>query len=128
MEENQNDEIVIKEDSYNPFVTKTSESLIADDESSGYNNTREKMKTTSKQQEILQEMDQTFDSNDDTTVQNYENKASDDYYDVNDIKGTKVKTLNEEFHIWKLLDKYMERILLLKMNLACIFQMQLKKE
>ena len=119
MEENQNDEIVIKEDSYNPFVTKTSESLIADDESSGYNNTREKMKTTSKQQEILQEMDQTFDSNDDTTVQNYENKASDDYYDVNDIKGTKVKTLNEEFHIWKLLDKYMERILLLKMNLAC---------
>lgn len=48
MAENQNDEIVIKEDSYNPFVTKTSESLIADDESSGYNNTREKMKTTSK--------------------------------------------------------------------------------
>ncbi len=42
MEENQNDEIVIKEDSYNPFVTKISESLIADDESSGYNNTREK--------------------------------------------------------------------------------------
>ena len=37
-------------------------------------------------------MDQTFDSNDDTSVQNYENKASDDYYDVNDIKGTKVKT------------------------------------
>lgn len=31
-----------------------------------------KMKTTSKQQEILQEMDQTFDSNDGTTVQNYE--------------------------------------------------------
>lgn len=48
MVENQNDEIVIREDSYNPFVTKTSESLIADDESSGYNNTREKMKTTSK--------------------------------------------------------------------------------
>ena len=47
------------------------------------------MKTTSKQQEILQEMDQTFDSNDDTSVQNYENKASDDYYDVNDIKGKK---------------------------------------
>ncbi len=42
MAENQNDEIVIKEDSYNPFVTKTSESLITDDESSGYNNTREK--------------------------------------------------------------------------------------
>ena len=119
MEENQNDEIVIKEDSYNPFVTKTSESLIADDESSGYNNTREKDEDYFKKQEILQEMDQTFDSNDDTTVQNYENKASDDYYDVNDIKGTKVKTLNEEFHIWKLLDKYMERILLLKMNLAC---------
>jgi hypothetical protein len=38
----QNDEIVIREDSYNPFVTKTSESLIADDESSGYNDTREK--------------------------------------------------------------------------------------
>ena len=49
------------------------------------------MKTTSKKQEILQEMDQTFDSNDDTSVQNYENKASDDYYDVNDIKGTKSK-------------------------------------
>lgn len=48
MAENQNDEIVIREDSYNPFVTKTSESLIADDESSGYNDTREKMKTTSK--------------------------------------------------------------------------------
>lgn len=92
MEENQNDEIVIKEDSYNPFVTKTSESLIADDESSGYNNTREKDEDYfKKQQEILQEMDQTFDSNDDTTVQNYENKASDDYYDVNDIKGTKSK-------------------------------------
>ncbi len=120
MEENQNDEIVIKEDSYNPFVTKISESLIADDESSGYNNTREKDEDYfKKQQEILQEMDQTFDSNDGTTVQNYENKASDDYYDVNDIKGTKRKTLNEEFHIWKLLDKYMERILLLKMNLAC---------
>ena len=42
MAENQNDEIVIREDSYNPFVTKTSESLIADDESSGYNDTREK--------------------------------------------------------------------------------------
>lgn len=120
MVENQNDEIVIREDSYNPFVTKTSESLIADDESSGYNNTREKDEDYfKKQQEILQEMDQTFDSNDDTSVQNYENKASDDYYDVNDIKGTKVKTLNEEFHIWKLLAKYMERILLLKMNLAC---------
>ncbi|MQH59108.1 DNA mismatch repair protein, partial [Escherichia coli] len=84
--------IVIREDSYNPFVTKTSESLIADDESSGYNNTREKDEDYfKKQQEILQEMDQTFDSNDDTSVQNYENKASDDYYDVNDIKGTKSK-------------------------------------
>ena len=92
MAENQNDEIVIREDSYNPFVTKTSESLIADDESSGYNDTREKDELLQKQQEILQEMDQTFDSNDDTSVQNYENKASDDYYDVNDIKGTKVKT------------------------------------
>ncbi len=92
MVENQNDEIVIREDSYNPFVTKTSESLIADDESSGYNNTREKDEDYfKKQQEILQEMDQTFDSNDDTSVQNYENKASDDYYDVNDIKGTKSK-------------------------------------
>lgn len=61
MEENQNDEIVIKEDSYNPFVTKTSESLIADDESSGYNNTREKDEDYfKKQQEILQEMDQTL--------------------------------------------------------------------
>ena len=50
-------------------------------------------------------MDQTFDSNEDASVQNYENKASDDYYDVNDIKGNKkVKTLNrKEFHIWKLL-------------------------
>ncbi|HDB8673603.1 TPA: DNA mismatch repair protein MutL, partial [Staphylococcus aureus] len=67
MVENQNDEIVIREDSYNPFVTKTSESLIADDESSGYNNTREKDEDYfKKQQEILQEMDQTFDSNDDT--------------------------------------------------------------
>ncbi|SUK81583.1 DNA mismatch repair protein mutL. domain protein [Staphylococcus aureus] len=56
MAENQNDEIVIKEDSYNPFVTKTSESLIADDESSGYNNTREKDEDYfKKQQEILQE-------------------------------------------------------------------------
>ncbi|MGT0198056.1 hypothetical protein ACVNPZ_12200 [Staphylococcus aureus] len=65
MVENQNDEIVIREDSYNPFVTKTSESLIADDESSGYNNTREKDEDFfKKQQEILQEMDQTFDSND----------------------------------------------------------------
>ncbi|MBU5908992.1 hypothetical protein JVW25_20150, partial [Vibrio cholerae O1] len=92
MAENQNDEIVIREDSYNPFVTKTSESLIADDESSGYNDTREKDEDYfKKQQEILQEMDQTFDSNDDTSVQNYENKASDDYYDVNDIKGTKSK-------------------------------------
>ncbi|MFH7204998.1 DNA mismatch repair protein MutL, partial [Staphylococcus aureus] len=69
MAENQNDEIVIKEDSYNPFVTKTSESLIADDESSGYNNTREKDEDYfKKQQEILQEMGQTFDSNDDTFV------------------------------------------------------------
>ncbi|AWR13104.1 mutL C terminal dimerization domain protein [Staphylococcus aureus] len=92
MAENQNDEIVIKEDSYNPFVTKTSESLITDDESSGYNNTREKDEDYfKKQQEILQEMDQTFDSNEDASVQNYENKASDDYYDVNDIKGTKSK-------------------------------------
>ncbi|MGZ7140703.1 hypothetical protein ACXWN7_09695, partial [Streptococcus pyogenes] len=84
--------IVIKEDSYNSLVTKTSESLITDDESSGYNNTREKDEDYfKKQQEILQEMDQTFDSNEDASVQNYENKASDDYYDVNDIKGTKSK-------------------------------------
>ena len=62
MAENQNDEIVIREDSYNPFVTKTSESLIADDESSVIMIHVKKMKTTSKQQEILQEMDQTFDS------------------------------------------------------------------
>ncbi len=32
-------------------------------------------------------MDQTFDSNDDTTVQNDEEQSVYDYYDVNDIKG-----------------------------------------
>ncbi len=80
------------------------------------------MKTTSKnEQEILQEMDQTFDSNEDASVQNYENKASDDYYDVNDIKGTKSKDPKRRIeYIWKkCLAKYMGRILLLEIELAC---------
>ena len=64
-------------------------------------------------------MDQTFDSNDDTSVQNYENKASDDYYDVNDIKGTKSKDPKRRIPYMEIVAKYMERILLLKMNLAC---------
>ncbi len=52
-------------------------------------------------------------------MQNYENKASDDYYDVNDIKGTKSKDPKPRIPYMEFVAKYMERILLLKMNLAC---------
>ncbi|MBO0929017.1 DNA mismatch repair endonuclease MutL [Staphylococcus sp. 30400_3112M30941] len=77
-------------DDYNPFVTKTSESLIEEDEVASYNNTREKDEDYfKKQQEILQQMDQTIERQEESSQQN--NHSSDEFYDASDIKGTKSK-------------------------------------
>ncbi|MBE5665564.1 DNA mismatch repair endonuclease MutL [Staphylococcus sp. SS251] len=79
-------------DDYNPFVTKTSESLIEEDEVAFYNNTREKDEDYfKKQQEILQQMDQTIERQEESSQQNIDNRSSDEYYDSSDIKGTKSK-------------------------------------
>ncbi|MCS5349452.1 DNA mismatch repair endonuclease MutL [Staphylococcus aureus] len=79
-------------DDYNPFVTKTSESLIEEDEVASYNNTREKDEDYfKKQQEILQQMDQTIERQEESSQQNIDNRSSDEYYDSSDIKGTKSK-------------------------------------
>ncbi|MBE5663078.1 DNA mismatch repair endonuclease MutL [Staphylococcus sp. SS60] len=79
-------------DDYNPFVTKTSESLIEEDEVASYNNTREKDEDYfKKQQEILQQMDQTIEGQEESSQQNIDNRSSDEYYDASDIKGTKSK-------------------------------------
>ncbi|UMT79314.1 DNA mismatch repair endonuclease MutL [Staphylococcus roterodami] len=79
-------------DDYNPFVTKTSESLIEEDEVASYNNTREKDEDYfKKQQEILQQMDQTIERQEESSHQNIDNRSSDEYYDSSDIKGTKSK-------------------------------------
>ncbi|HID1373828.1 TPA: DNA mismatch repair endonuclease MutL [Staphylococcus argenteus] len=79
-------------DDYNPFVTKTSESLIEEDKVGAYNNTREKDEDYfKKQQEILQQMDQTSERQEESSEQSFENYSPNDYYDANDIKGTKSK-------------------------------------
>lgn len=79
-------------DDYNPFVTKTSESLIEEDEVGAYNNTREKDEDYfKKQQEILQQMDQTSERQEESSEQSFENYSPNDYYDASDIKGTKSK-------------------------------------
>ncbi|MBE5660597.1 DNA mismatch repair endonuclease MutL [Staphylococcus sp. SS21] len=79
-------------DDYNPFVTKTSESLIEEDEVASYNNTREKDEDYfKKQQEILQQMDQTIERQEESSQQNIDNRSLDEYYDSSDIKGTKSK-------------------------------------
>ncbi|MBE5673354.1 DNA mismatch repair endonuclease MutL [Staphylococcus sp. SS35] len=79
-------------DDYNPFVTKTSESLIEEDEVASYNNTREKDEDYfKKQQEILQQMDQTIEGQEESSQQDIDNRSSDEYYDASDIKGTKSK-------------------------------------
>ncbi len=79
-------------DDYNPFVTKTSESLIEEDKVASYNNTRDKDEDYfKKQQEILQQMDQTIERQEESSQQNIDNRSSDEYYDASDIKGTKSK-------------------------------------
>ncbi|HEK4379507.1 TPA: DNA mismatch repair endonuclease MutL [Staphylococcus argenteus] len=79
-------------DDYNPFVTKTSESLIEEDEVAAYNNTREKDEDYfKKQQEILQQMDQTSERQEESSEQSFENYSPNHYYDASDIKGTKSK-------------------------------------
>ncbi|UMT76787.1 DNA mismatch repair endonuclease MutL [Staphylococcus roterodami] len=79
-------------DDYNPFVTKTSESLIEEEKVASYNNTRDKDEDYfKKQQEILQQMDQTIERQEESSQQDSDNRSSDEYYDASDIKGTKSK-------------------------------------